>query len=111
MSLLSRRASAWAICLGLNAASEPQPALAGPPAPPPTAMNRRIVEDAFARWSAGGSVVFDEILADHVVVEVSAFLDLAAYDDVLRRVHLPAPPAPGPARAPVNSPSHSQEQG
>jgi ketosteroid isomerase-like protein len=190
MSLSSRRAAAWAISLALYAASEPEPASAELPAPPPTATNRRIIEEGFARWTAGGSGFFDEVLADHVVwtiegsgpsageyrgraafveravhpfaarlaspvrptrvriwadgdhviaqwkgegvardgrpyrnsyawifrmqggqaVEVSAFLDLAAYDDVLRRLPLPAPATPGPAPAPGDSPRKPEEQ-
>jgi uncharacterized protein len=186
MSSVARRASAWVICLGLGAS---EPASAQPTTPPATETNRRIVEQAFARWSAGGSGFFDEVLAAHVVwtiegsgpsageyrsrqafieravrpfaarlarpvrpssvrlwadgdhviarwkgegvardgrpyrnsyawilrmqggkaVEVSAFLDLAAYDDVLRRVPLPTPQAPSTTPAPTGAPSHSQD--
>jgi ketosteroid isomerase-like protein len=66
MISLRRSAPAWGACLLLAFASDPTVGQAQQPASA-TEENRRIVKDAFARWSAGGSGFFDEVLADDVV--------------------------------------------
>lgn len=66
MTYRRRSASAWGACLLLALASDPAVVRAQQPASA-TEENRRIVTDAFARWSAGGTGFFSEVLADDVV--------------------------------------------
>lgn len=45
----------------------PMPALAGGTAGTATEANRRAVSEAFARWAAGGTTFFNDVLTDDVV--------------------------------------------